>query len=244
MWMITVVHFSILKGYKLVHQFWRFGFYPHCPWFSSFLQNCISWMASRWLSRSAWFCFLPRLHRKHNYWDRLGRRPHFANSSLGRKQETANSVGVSQIWWTVFAESGNWRTSLHPMILQCVKTECCKKVNVIRMSIWALRSGSGSTVCAYTVSNLNIWAVWLLTLKAPNKNCSRWHFDFLLLSFEGNKAWFFMLAEDSFETSSLIFSEKQWKKYLWMLSAAVMIGALRVKFLFSAGQGYKKPNSL
>ena len=37
----------------------------------------------------------------------------------------------------------------------------------------------------------------------------------LLLSFEENKAWFFVwircLAEDSPETSSLIFSEKQWK---------------------------------
>ena len=27
----------------------------------------------------------------------------------------------------------------------------------------------------------------LLTLKAPNKNCSRRHFNFLLLSFEENK---------------------------------------------------------
>ena len=27
-----------------------------------------------------------------------------------------------------------------------------------------------------------------LTLKAPNKNCSRRHFNFLLLSFEENKA--------------------------------------------------------
>ena len=71
-----------------------------------------------------------------------------------------------------------------------------------------------------------------LTLKVPNKNCSRQHFTFLLLSFEQNKAWFFMwilcLAEDSLETSSLIFSEKQWKKYLWLSSAAVVIGALRV----------------
>ena len=40
--------------------------------------------------------------------------------------------------------------------------------------------------------------------------------------------WFLSLAEDSPETSSLIFSEKQWKKYLWMLSAAVVIGTLRV----------------
>ena len=28
----------------------------------------------------------------------------------------------------------------------------------------------------------------LLTLKTPNKNCSRRHFNFLLLSFEENKA--------------------------------------------------------
>ena len=55
----------------------------------------------------------------------------------------------------------------------------------------------------------------ILTLKAPKKNCSRQHFNFLLLSFEENKAWFFMwilcLAEDSSETSSLICSEKQWR---------------------------------
>ena len=54
-----------------------------------------------------------------------------------------------------------------------------------------------------------------LTLKALNKNCSRRHFHFLLFSFEENKAWCFKwilcLAEDSHETSSLIFSEKQWK---------------------------------
>ena len=31
-----------------------------------------------------------------------------------------------------------------------------------------------------------------LTLKAPNKNCSRRHFNFLLLSFKENKAWFFL----------------------------------------------------
>ena len=54
-----------------------------------------------------------------------------------------------------------------------------------------------------------------LTLKVSNKNCSRRHFNFLLSSFEENKAWYFMwilcLAEDSHETSSFIFSEKQWK---------------------------------
>ena len=43
--------------------------------------------------------------------------------------------------------------------------------------------------------------------------------------------WILCLAEDSLETSSVIFSEKKktMKKYLWMSSAAVMIGALRVK---------------
>ena len=43
--------------------------------------------------------------------------------------------------------------------------------------------------------------------------------------------WIFCLAEDSLETSSLIFSEKTMKKYLWMLSAAVVIGALRVNIV-------------
>ena len=32
---------------------------------------------------------------------------------------------------------------------------------------------------------------WQFTLKASNKNCSRRHFNFLLLSFEENKACFF-----------------------------------------------------
>ena len=45
--------------------------------------------------------------------------------------------------------------------------------------------------------------------------------------------WILCIAEDSLETSILIFSEKPWKqwneKILWMLSAAVVIGALRVK---------------
>ena len=47
--------------------------------------------------------------------------------------------------------------------------------------------------------------------------------------------WILCLAEDSLETSGLIFSEKQWKNIyecrllqLWS-SAAAVIGALRVK---------------
>ena len=58
------------------------------------------------------------------------------------------------------------------------------------------------------------WAkFWGLTPKAPNKNCSRRHFSFSLLSSAENKAWFFTWIEDSLVTSSHIFSEKQWKKY-------------------------------
>ena len=66
-----------------------------------------------------------------------------------------------------------------------------------------------------TVPNFCLLYPFMLTLKALNKNCSRRHFNFLLFSFEENKAWCFKwilcLAEDSHETSSLIFSEKQWK---------------------------------
>ena len=54
-----------------------------------------------------------------------------------------------------------------------------------------------------------------LTLKAPNKNCSRWHFIFLLLSCEENKAWFFMwilcLAVDSLK-HQVLFSLKNTEK--------------------------------
>ena len=54
---------------------------------------------------------------------------------------------------------------------------------------------------------------WHLTLKAPNKNCSGRHFNFLLLSFEDKKGLIFhanlCLVEDSLETLSLIFSGKQ-----------------------------------
>ena len=39
----------------------------------------------------------------------------------------------------------------------------------------------------------------------------------------------FLLAEDSHEISSLIFSEKQYKKYSRLSSAAVVTAALRVK---------------
>ena len=52
-------------------------------------------------------------------------------------------------------------------------------------------------------------------LKHQTKIVAHNIFIFYFLSFEEIKAWFFMwilcLAEDSLETSCLIFSEKQWK---------------------------------
>ena len=58
-------------------------------------------------------------------------------------------------------------------------------------------------------SSTDFWTCEL-TLKAPNKNCSRRHFNFLLLSFKENEAWCFkwILCQ---ATSSLIFSEKRLK---------------------------------
>ena len=53
------------------------------------------------------------------------------------------------------------------------------------------------------------------TLIEPSKTAADNTFIFILLSFEENKAWYYMwilcLAEDSYEISNLIFSEKQWK---------------------------------
>ena len=44
--------------------------------------------------------------------------------------------------------------------------------------------------------------------------------------------WILWLAEDSLETSSLIFPEKQWKNIFMMQSAAVVTGPLRVNKWF------------
>ena len=43
------------------------------------------------------------LGRKHNYADNLSRKPFFADSGLGRKEEIADILGGNQIRWTVFA---------------------------------------------------------------------------------------------------------------------------------------------
>ena len=74
-----------------------------------------------------------------------------------------------------------------------------------------------------------IHLTYVLTLKVPNKNCSWWLFNFLLLSLEENKAWLFIWICSSVETLSLIFLWKTMKQYLWMSSAAVLTGTLRIK---------------
>ena len=73
----------------------------------------------------------------------------------------------------------------------------------------------------------------LYILYSAKQNCSRRHFNFLLLSFRENKAcfsmWILCPAEDSLEISSLIFSEKQWKNIFECRLLQVVIGTLRVK---------------
>ena len=83
-----------------------------------------------------------------------------------------------------------------------------------------------------TKGDNNVKKVYSLTLKAPNKNCSRRHFNFLLLSFEENKAWFFMWILFTWNNKSY-FLWKTMKKYLWMSSAAVVIGSLRVNIFIN-----------
>ena len=83
---------------------------------------------------------------------------------------------------------------------------------------------------------------FILTLKAPSKIFSRRYSKIFFLFFSENEAYFsektsldrkliltfhVNQADDSHEISRLVFSEKEKKK---MLSAAVGIGALRVKF--------------
>ena len=95
---------------------------------------------------------------------------------------------ISMEFWTFWVQLGQWAGSHFFLFF-------FKKKNVIKLQ------SQTST---------------FLTLKSPNRNCSRRHFNFLLLSFGDNKAWFFTWilcpAEDSLETSSLIFQKKkQWK---------------------------------
>ena len=81
----------------------------------------------------------------------------------------------------------------------------------------------------------------MLTLNAPNKNCSRRHVNFLLLSFKENKAWCFkwILCLGFTWNIKPYFLWKTMKKYLWMSSAAVVIGTLRVNNCFNP-EGMKR----
>ena len=58
-------------------------------------------------------CREPR--QKQNHATRLDRKPFIMYSSLGRKQEIADTLGDSQILRTVSAGSETWRTSLFPV---------------------------------------------------------------------------------------------------------------------------------
>ena len=61
----------------------------------------------------------------------------------------------------------------------------------ILSSFWAIftkGNNIGDLLCAFLGNETFRKLGLLLTLKALNKNCSRRHFNFLLLSFEENKA--------------------------------------------------------
>ena len=58
------------------------------------------------------------LSRKQNYAGILGKRSFFADGCLDKKQAFADSLGGSQIWWTVSARSESRRTSFYPVKLQ------------------------------------------------------------------------------------------------------------------------------
>ena len=60
-------------------------------------------------------------------------------------------------------------------------------------TFYELQNVHGHHVSVFGICVVHNWRVSKqLTLKAPNKNCSRRHFNFLLLSSEENKASFFV----------------------------------------------------
>ena len=80
-------------------------------------------------------------------------------------------------------------------------------------------------ICAYEV---DLWIVYNCFIMCHTKIAA----DDILISFQENKAWCFKwilcLAKDSLETSSLIFSEKQWENIYGCRLLRSVIGALRV----------------
>ena len=76
----------------------------------------------------------------------------------------------------------------------------------------------------------------MLTLKVPNKNCSRWHFNFyfylskkIRLDFHVNP----LLGRGFTWNTKFYFLWKIMKNYLWISSAAFLIGALRVNLFLT-----------
>ena len=102
-------------------------------------------------------------------------------------------------------------------------------------SIFPYCSTPSRELCAGFKSTLT------LTLKVPNKNLQQKTLIFFL-SFEENKSWFFhvnLLPSRGFTWNiKSYFLWKTMKKYLWISSAAVVIGALRVKSISCWSNGW------
>ena len=58
----------------------------------------------------------------------------------------------------------------------------------IHLSLLYHEKGAKSAISVSILNELQDAAETVLTIKMPNKNCSRRHFNFLLLSFKENKA--------------------------------------------------------
>ena len=62
-----------------------------------------------------------------------------------------------------------------------------------------------------------------INLKAPNKNCSRRHFNFLPLSFEENKVWFFHV--NPLPSRGFTWSTKSY--FLWKNNEKIFMNVVR-----------------
>ena len=68
----------------------------------------------------------------------------------------------------------------HGLISELVVRTCLKALFLVGMLSYSVACGLVASIVSLKIQ--------ILTLKAPNKNCSRRHFNFFLLSFEENKA--------------------------------------------------------
>ena len=96
-------------GYKWVHQFTlpaetvcHIWLPPRLSVISCFLLRLLYSVNSFLQRLSVWFCFLPRLWAGSRITQIVSAGSHFfMDGRLGRMQETTNSLGGIQIWWTV-----------------------------------------------------------------------------------------------------------------------------------------------